>query len=55
MSVNLPTGRVLEGKLLVQFKEGEGHVQKEFTSLLSKTASNGPLVTAANASTTTTK
>ncbi|MDP9127274.1 MAG: M23 family metallopeptidase [Pseudomonadota bacterium] len=39
MSVNLPTGRILEGKLLAEFKQGEGRVQQEFQSLLSKNAS----------------
>lgn len=50
MSVNLPTGRVLEGKLLVQFKEGETHVQQEFSSLLAKNvtaAATRPLIPAA--------
>lgn len=34
MSVNLPTGRVLEGGLLSQFKQGESKIKKEFANLV---------------------
>jgi murein DD-endopeptidase MepM/ murein hydrolase activator NlpD len=40
MSVNLPTGRTLEGKLLAQFKDGEGRIQQEFSSLIAKQAAD---------------
>jgi murein DD-endopeptidase MepM/ murein hydrolase activator NlpD len=33
LSVNLPTGRVLEGKLLAEFKKGQIKIQQEFASL----------------------
>jgi murein DD-endopeptidase MepM/ murein hydrolase activator NlpD len=38
MSVNLPTGRTLDGKLLAQFKAGEQRIQQEFSTLLSQKA-----------------
>ncbi|MDX2028689.1 MAG: M23 family metallopeptidase [Alphaproteobacteria bacterium] len=34
MSINLPTGRILEGKMLATFKQGLGTIKKEFASLL---------------------
>ena len=46
LSVNLPTGRVLDGKLLVAFKKGESKIKQEFTSLLTK---NGALFTQTSA------
>jgi len=36
LSVNLPTGRVLEGKTLVQFKDGQTRIRREFSTLLTK-------------------
>jgi murein DD-endopeptidase MepM/ murein hydrolase activator NlpD len=33
MSVNLPTGRVLDGKLLTAFKQGQSHIKQEFDTL----------------------
>ena len=36
LSVNLPTGRILEGKLLASFKEGQGRIRHEFVDLLRK-------------------
>lgn len=39
MSVNLPTGRVLEGKLLSQFKSGQSKIKSEFQTLLNQQAS----------------
>jgi hypothetical protein len=36
MSVNLPTGRVLQGKLLAEFKSGQSRIRQEFTSLLAQ-------------------
>jgi murein DD-endopeptidase MepM/ murein hydrolase activator NlpD len=49
MSVNLPTGRVLDGKLLALFKQGKSTINNEFAKLLTERAT-GPLV---RASTTT--
>lgn len=36
LSVNMPTGRVLQGKLLAQFREGQAKIKQEFSSLLTK-------------------
>jgi hypothetical protein len=36
LSVNLPTGRLLEGKLLAEFKKGQVKIKKEFATLLDK-------------------
>jgi hypothetical protein len=36
LSVKLPTGRVLEGAQLVQFKKGQAHIREEFSSLIDK-------------------
>ena len=36
LSVNLPTGRVLEGKLLAEFKKGQTKIQDEFGMLADK-------------------
>jgi murein DD-endopeptidase MepM/ murein hydrolase activator NlpD len=36
LSVNMPTGRVLEGQALTQFKQGQSRIKKEFSTLLSK-------------------
>ena len=48
MSVNLPTGRVLEGQAMAQFKQGESKIRQEFSTLLSKTnaaaAAQAPVV-----------
>ena len=33
LSVNLPTGRVLEGKLLAEFKKGQTKIKQEFSTL----------------------
>jgi murein DD-endopeptidase MepM/ murein hydrolase activator NlpD len=38
LSVNLPTGRVLEGKLLSQFRVGQTRIKNEFAGLLTKDA-----------------
>ena len=38
LSVNLPTGRILEGKLLSQFQDGQKKIKNEFSTLLSKSA-----------------
>jgi len=37
LSVNMPTGRVLEGQALMQFKQGENRIRAEFSSLLRDT------------------
>lgn len=34
LNVNLPTGRMLEGQLLAEFKKGQKKIQEEFESLL---------------------
>ena len=47
LSVNLPTGRMLEGKLLAQFKKGQTKIKDEFTTLAAAAAS--PLLTPASA------
>jgi hypothetical protein len=39
MSVNMPTGRVLEGKLLATFKQGQSHIRNEFSSLVDRKVS----------------
>ena len=36
LNVNLPTGRMLEGKLLAEFKKGQTKIQDEFSSLEAK-------------------
>ncbi len=36
MSVNLPTGRILDGKLLTAFKQGQSRVKQEFGNLLNQ-------------------
>lgn len=36
LSVSLPVGRVLEGKTLSQFKQGQSRIKNEFSSLLQK-------------------
>jgi murein DD-endopeptidase MepM/ murein hydrolase activator NlpD len=36
LNVNLPTGRMLEGKLLAEFKKGQNKIQDEFTTLADK-------------------
>ena len=36
MSVNLPTGRTLDGKLLADFKKGQSKIKQEYSSLLGK-------------------
>lgn len=38
MSVNLPTGRVLDGQALTQFKQGQNRIRSEFSELLTKDA-----------------
>ncbi len=48
MSVNLPTGRILEGRLLAEFKNGQNRIRQEFSTLLAK---NGPAAPAAKAAT----
>jgi murein DD-endopeptidase MepM/ murein hydrolase activator NlpD len=45
MSVNLPAGRVLEGKLLAEFKDGQDHIRKEFSDLIAANQ-NTPVPTA---------
>jgi len=47
LSVNLPTGRVLEGKMLAQFRQGQTKIKREFASLLSR----DPLAPSAQAET----
>lgn len=42
MSVNLPTGRNLTGKLLADFHSGQGRVKQEFASLVAKKAAPLP-------------
>ncbi|MDD3181778.1 MAG: peptidoglycan DD-metalloendopeptidase family protein [Alphaproteobacteria bacterium] len=37
LSVSMPVGRMLEGKTLTQFKQGQSRIKNEFDSLLSKT------------------
>ncbi len=36
MSVNLPTGRTLDGKLLADFRQGQSRVKQEFARILAK-------------------
>ena len=36
MSVNLPTGRSLDGKLLADFKQGQSKIKQDFITLLTK-------------------
>jgi murein DD-endopeptidase MepM/ murein hydrolase activator NlpD len=36
LSVNMPTGRVLEGQALAQFKRGQTRIRQEFSTLLGK-------------------
>lgn len=38
LSMSMPVGRILEGKVLAQFKSGQDKIQKEFSTLLSKAA-----------------
>jgi murein DD-endopeptidase MepM/ murein hydrolase activator NlpD len=37
MSVNLPSGRILDGKLLTAFKQGQSRIKQEFASLVGRT------------------
>ncbi len=46
LSINLPTGRMLEGKLLTAFKQGQSKIQQEFSGLAAK---NGQFFTRAAA------
>jgi murein DD-endopeptidase MepM/ murein hydrolase activator NlpD len=46
LSVNLPTGRMLEGKILTAFKQGQAKIRQEFNTL---TAENGTFFTHASA------
>jgi hypothetical protein len=36
MSVNMPTGRTLDGKLLADFRAGQTRVRQEFSNLMAK-------------------
>jgi murein DD-endopeptidase MepM/ murein hydrolase activator NlpD len=48
MSVNLPTGRTLDGKLMASFKSGQSAIKQEFVSLLAKRPApsvNAPVAT----------
>ena len=36
LSINMPVGRVLEGKLLSQFKNGQAKIKQEFAGILTK-------------------
>lgn len=36
MSINLPSGRNLEGKLLADFRKGEGQIKQQFDSLIER-------------------
>jgi murein DD-endopeptidase MepM/ murein hydrolase activator NlpD len=40
MSVNLPTGRSLDGRILADFRAGQGKIRQQFYTLLPKTATN---------------
>ncbi|MFY9289070.1 MAG: M23 family metallopeptidase [Alphaproteobacteria bacterium] len=42
MSVNLPTGRTLEGKLLADFKAGQGKIKQEYAVMLAKRQQQAP-------------
>jgi len=42
MNVSMPTGRVLEGKTLSQFKQGQDRIKKEFINLLDKDENASP-------------
>jgi murein DD-endopeptidase MepM/ murein hydrolase activator NlpD len=42
MSVNLPTGRSLDGKLLADFRAGQGKIRQEFSTILAKRAPDAP-------------
>jgi len=42
LSVNLPTGRSLDGKLLADFRAGQGKVRQEFSTILAKHAPSAP-------------
>jgi murein DD-endopeptidase MepM/ murein hydrolase activator NlpD len=46
LSVNLPTGRVLEGQLLTAFKKGQAKIKQEFAQLMT---TNGTFFTQASA------
>ncbi|MDD3288494.1 MAG: M23 family metallopeptidase [Alphaproteobacteria bacterium] len=48
MSVNMPTGRVLEGTALTQFKQGETRIRQEFSSLLSNKSGGGAVIPASS-------
>ncbi len=41
MSVNMPTGRVLEGKLLADFRQGQSKIRQEFSQLTVTQAQTG--------------
>lgn len=43
LSVAMPTGRTLEGKVLAQFKDGQKKIQGEFASILDKTGQVEPI------------
>lgn len=45
MSVNLPTGRSLEGKLLADFRTGQTKIRQEFSNIVAKHAPAAPAVT----------
>jgi len=50
LSVRMPVGRVLSGKTLVQFKQGQAKIKQEFGDLLDKHAAEQPQASAAPAS-----
>jgi len=42
LSISMPTGRVLEGKTLSQFKQGQDRIKNEFKTLLQREATDNP-------------
>jgi murein DD-endopeptidase MepM/ murein hydrolase activator NlpD len=49
LSIKTPVGRVLEGAQLAQFKSGQAHIYKEYTSLIEKKGLTAPIKVSASA------
>jgi murein DD-endopeptidase MepM/ murein hydrolase activator NlpD len=48
LSVKMPTGRVLEGEQLLQFKNGQTHIRQEFSTLVNDKKAPSPIKVSSN-------
>jgi murein DD-endopeptidase MepM/ murein hydrolase activator NlpD len=55
MSVNLPAGRALDGKMLTAFRKGQSRIKQEFATLVEKSASQDVIQASSTASAFSTK